>query len=177
MATRRFSAQPTTVIRELQAAMRKMGASSLKVNQDIFTGEAEIVFDRAGRRYVFRCKKWKDSADNLRAAQLSIGYLHRALEEYGTTSTDSPLKNGQADPFQQFFAGFEALPDDSVLMLGDGSSPWWEVLGVAKAATKRDVMTAYRALARVHHPDTGGDVEQFKKLRRAYEQALQQVAA
>ncbi|MGE3267108.1 MAG: DnaJ domain-containing protein [Chloroflexota bacterium] len=175
MAGRRFSANEGTIYRDLQATLRKMGASSLRVGQNFETGEYEITFDRGGRRYVFRCNRWKHPLDNLRAAQRSITLLHQALEEYGTTSSERDLNKQQADPFDQFFAGFEALPDDTVLMLGSGRSSWWEVLGVSQGAAKAEIIAAFRSLARVHHPDAGGNAEDFKRVRSAYEAGLKAV--
>jgi hypothetical protein len=131
--------------------------------------KAEITFDRAGKRYVVRCAKWANHLDNLRAAERTIFYLYRAIAEYGAETNEKAF----AAAVDQFFAGFEALPDDSVLMLGDGkSAPWWDVLGVKKEATKAEIISAFRALARVHHPDAGGDAVTFKRLRTAYEEAL-----
>ncbi|MCB0191916.1 MAG: DnaJ domain-containing protein [Anaerolineae bacterium] len=145
-----------------------MDATSLKISQDIFEGTAEIVFDRSGQRYVFRCSKYDDALDNLRAAQLTITYLWRALEEYGVSSETHTLDQ----VFVQFFLGFAATPDDTALLLGSGSEAWWQVLGVEQDAGLAAVRNAYRALARRHHPDAGGDPEEFQRLRRAYEQAL-----
>lgn len=175
MPVRRFSANEGTVYRDLQSTLKKMGASSLRVGQDFGTGEYEITFDRSSRRYVFRCARWKHPLDNLRAAQRSISLLYQALEEYGTTSSEQDLKKGQSDPFDQFFAGFEALPDDTVLMLGSGRANWWEILGVAQGAKKAEIISAYRALARVHHPDAGGNTDDFKRVRAAYEAGLKAV--
>ena len=89
---RRFSAQPKTIQRDLRKVVNAMSATSLKISQDIFEGTAEIVFDRSGQRYVFRCHKYEDAMDNLRAAQLTITYLWRALEEYGVTSETQTLR-------------------------------------------------------------------------------------
>jgi DnaJ-domain-containing protein 1 len=166
---RRFSAQPSTIQRDLRRVIEQMGATSLHVSQDIFQGTAEIIFDRGGRRYVFRCDKYGDPLDNLRAAQLTITYLWRALEEYGVTSEEQALERS----FAQFFLGFEAVPDDTVLLLGSGRDEWWEILGVDPNADRQAVVNAYRALAKIHHPDTGGDPGDFKRLREAYDQALQ----
>ena len=165
---RRFSAQPKTIQRDLRKVINAMGATSLKISQDIFEGTAEIVFDRSGQRYVFRCHKYDDALDNLRAAQLTITYLWRALEEYGVTSETHTLDQ----VFAQFFLGFAATPDDTVLLLGSGSEAWWQVLGVEQDASLTAVRNAYRALARRHHPDAGGNSEEFKRLRRAYEAAV-----
>ena len=172
MASRRFSANESTIYRDLKSTLRRMGATSLRVGQDFQTGEYEIVFDRAGKRYVFRCNRWKHPLDNLRAAQRSISLLFQALEEYGTTSSEQDLRRPQADPFEQFFAGFEALPDDTVLMLGTGRAAWWDVLGVSQSASRAEVISAFRSLARVHHPDAGGHADDFKRVRAAYDAGL-----
>lgn len=45
----------------------------------------------------------------------------------------------------------------------------YDVLGVDKKATSSQIKKAYHALARVEHPDKGGDPEKFKKIQAAYE--------
>ena len=39
---------------------------------------------------------------------------------------------------------------------------YYEILGVEKNATQREIKKAWRKLARQHHPDRGGDPEKFK---------------
>ncbi|MCB0164263.1 MAG: DnaJ domain-containing protein [Anaerolineae bacterium] len=90
------------------------------------------------------------------------------MEEYGVTSEAQTLDQ----VFGQFFLGFAATPDDTVLLLGSGSEAWWQVLGVEQDAGLTAARNAYRALARRHHPDAGGDPEEFQRLRRAYEAAV-----
>lgn len=176
MPARRFEAKETTVYRDLQNSMKRLGASSLRVGQrDLLNPKdvkAEIQFDRAGKRYVVRCAKWVNFLDNLRAAERTIFYLYRAISEYGAETNEKSF----AAAVDQFFAGFEALPDDTVLMLGSGRQDWWEVLGVQSTATKPEIISAFRALARVHHPDAGGDAGTFKRLRQAYETGLASVS-
>ena len=43
------------------------------------------------------------------------------------------------------------------------------VLGLDHDATTADVRRAYRAAAKIHHPDKGGDGELFKEILNAYE--------
>jgi DnaJ-class molecular chaperone len=45
----------------------------------------------------------------------------------------------------------------------------YDILGLAKGASDDDVKKAYRKLAMKHHPDKGGDPEQFKKIQGAYD--------
>ena len=155
-------------MRDLQRIMTQLKASSLKINQDVMTGLVEVVFDRNGKRFKMTSDTWSDSVDNLRAIGLTISYLYRAREAYGVKIEESKFDQ----IFDQLFGGFIATPDDTVLMLGDGSGEWWTVLGVESTADKRAIQNAYRALAKVHHPDSGGDAETFRRLRVAYDKGM-----
>jgi curved DNA-binding protein len=46
---------------------------------------------------------------------------------------------------------------------------YYKILGVHRGATEDEIKKAYRKLAMTHHPDRGGDEEQFKKIKEAYE--------
>ena len=45
----------------------------------------------------------------------------------------------------------------------------YETLGVSKAASSKEIKTAYRKLAMKNHPDRGGDEEVFKRITGAYD--------
>jgi DnaJ-domain-containing protein 1 len=51
------------------------------------------------------------------------------------------------------------------------------VLGLRWPCTLEEVKTAYRALAKQHHPDRSGDPEVFKKVLAAYERVLKALQA
>lgn len=164
---RRFSAQESTIKRELMNTMRKVNATSLKIEMDEFTGEVKVVFDRNKRRYTKSCSKWENSLDNLRAIGLSIEYLYRAIEVYGVSSEEEEFNK----MFESVFLGYEATPDDTVLMI-ENRSKWYDILGVSQDANKITIINAFKALAKVHHPDAGGDSKTFVRLRKAYEEGL-----
>ena len=169
MSKPRFKAQEQTVTNNLINTMKKMKATNLKVNRDLLKGDVDIIFDRGGKRYVFRCSTYDLQLDNYRASQLCIEYLYRALEAYGVSSTEEGLFDRV---FDNFFLGWEARPDDDVLMIGDQSA-WYEILGVKPDAEKKVVINAYKSLAKIHHPDAGGEKETFIKLRKAYEEGME----
>lgn len=166
---RRFSAQESTVKKELRGTMNKIDATSLKIEMDEFNGEVKVVFDRNGKRYTKTCNRWENSLDNLRAIQLSIEYLYRALEVYGVESEED-----FNELFNTMFIGLEATPDDSVLLIGHQTN-WWEILGIKKESSKKEVINAFKSLARIHHPDVGGDKDMFQKVRKAYEKGLSSI--
>ena len=49
------------------------------------------------------------------------------------------------------------------------SKDYYKILGVDKNATDTDIKSAFRALAREHHPDKGGSAEKFKEINEAYQ--------
>ena len=47
---------------------------------------------------------------------------------------------------------------------------YYKVLGVSSKATAKEITSAYRKLAKKHHPDTNpGHEEQFKEISAAYD--------
>ncbi|PID70698.1 molecular chaperone DnaJ [bacterium DOLZORAL124_38_8] len=49
------------------------------------------------------------------------------------------------------------------------SENYYDILGVKKDASKAEIKKAFRAAAKKHHPDKGGDADTFKKINQAYE--------
>lgn len=167
---RYFKVQEPAIMRDLVATMKRMGATNLNIPVNHLKPEikATIVFDRKGKRYEFTCSKYGHRLDNMRAAQLAIDYLWKALEAYGVSSSSKTFD----DAFGQVFGGFEPEPDSSTLKITAGE--WWDILGVDRSATADDIKTAWRAMARRLHPDVGGDAEQFKRLNDAYQKAMKE---
>ncbi len=47
----------------------------------------------------------------------------------------------------------------------------YEVLGITRDASEKEIKTAYRKMASKHHPDKeGGDVQMFQKIQAAYDE-------
>ena len=52
----------------------------------------------------------------------------------------------------------------------------WHVFNLdSKTATKEDVKTSFRNLAKVHHPDAGGDARVFERLQKMRDSVLAQM--
>ncbi len=70
------------------------------------------------------------------------------------------------NPFQEERQSFffeEDLEADSE------SARNYSILGIKRSASQEDIKNAFRQKARETHPDKGGDEEEFKKVREAYE--------
>lgn len=94
-------------------------------------------------------------ADNLAAIAATLSAM-RAIE-----------RHGGAEILDRAFEGFAALP-----AAGQTSAVgWWNVLNIARDADEADLKASFRTLARKHHPDLGGDAEQFVIVQKAYEAA------
>ena len=49
----------------------------------------------------------------------------------------------------------------------------YDILGIHEGATKKEIQEAFRKLALKHHSDRGGNAEEFKKIKQAYEDLKQ----
>jgi hypothetical protein len=80
-------------------------------------------------------------------------------------------RHGGAEVMERQFLGFAALPEKA-------SQPWREVLGVTLAQpTLAHIEDRFRALAQVHHPDRGGNRDDFEKIVQARDAAKLEVAS
>lgn len=126
-----------------------LGATVRQLKQGLRDGsKASLLVDAA-------FALWKEEA----VAKLSGDPLV-ALKELREAVTDSALKDFNFGSFADAFLG--SIRD------GQRKADARRTLGVADEADADAIKAAYRRLARVHHPDAGGDAEQFSKVAAAY---------
>lgn len=106
----------------------------------------------------FACDAYRKIEENAYAIAKTIEAL-RGIERWGAS-----------DMMERAFRGFAALADGS-------KRPWREVLGVTiPNPGVLDVEEAFRKLARIHHPDTGGDTSRFQELVSARDEAKKEIS-
>lgn len=102
--------------------------------------------------------RYRRVADNLAAVAATLEAM-RAIE-----------RHGGAEILNRAFLGFAALPEKA-------SQPWREVLGIEGTPTLELIESRFRALVKVHHPDSGGNTDDFMKLQQAREAARMELAS
>ena len=68
--------------------------------------------------------------------------------------------------FEDFF--FDEGPREFPVAQEEEEDPF-KVLGLKRSASDEDIKTKYRELILVHHPDKGGDHEEFIRIQEAYD--------
>jgi hypothetical protein len=129
----------TTAIRQLTKGLKDTSKVSLLVQASFLLWKEEAVAKLNGDPLAALTEL---TAAALEAMAPAIAYAQSQMPNFG------------------FFAGF----------FGESRKAQARVaLGVSDDADADAIKRAYRNLARVHHPDAGGDAEQFNRVAAAYE--------
>jgi len=130
-------------------------------NQRVSETGVAVYFLMSGKQMSFACDRWDRLADNVYAIGKTIEAL-RGIARWGT-----------GDMQQAAFSGFAALPPPAAT---EPVRPWWEVLQVGRHAPLTVIEAAFRALAKVTHPDVpGGSDKAMQELNRAWVDAKSEV--
>lgn len=155
----------------LEAELERLGASnpvlstnvSLRLdgrprsNEEPSDPGAATYFSFRGKATVLACDKYTTVADNIAAIAAHIDALRR-VERYGVGTIEQAL------------AGYKALPADT-------AANWRAVFGFSADSTPtvEQVDSAYKAAARVKHPDIGGTDIEMAHVNRARDYALMEL--
>ncbi len=80
---------------------------------------------------------------------------YRDYERFFSATEDSI-----SELLESFWAKFNAYEEKDIA---------YKILGVESGSSLREINEAYRNLISLHHPDKGGDAEEFIKIRQAFE--------
>lgn len=98
----------------------------------------------------------------------NVQAIHHIIEARRTE-----LRHGGMNVVRQTFRGFTALPAPA----GQERGWWKKVLGLGDQGhvLPADIRKAFNELAKLHHPDKGGDAEAFQRLCAARDAGLVEV--
>lgn len=165
-----------STIRGLREQLRLMGAEQVVISSNVpiradgmpYADAARrriddpgvaIYFRRRGRPFAMARDAYERPEHNLRSLTLAIEAL-RQLERHGGGTM-----------LEKAFEGFTALPAPGA------KRPWREALTIGGQVpmTLSAAETAYRQLARAHHPDNGGSHERMAELNAAIAEARREL--
>jgi hypothetical protein len=115
-----------------------------------------VYFTVDNKGMVLCCDRWDSLEANLKALTLSVDAM-RGLNRWGVSQI-----------MERAFMGFKALPEKAA------SFPWWEVLGISRQCSKKEVIAGYKRQSKLHHPSRGGEPHKWKELQDAYAEGLKQ---
>ena len=132
---------------------------------------AAVYFQLNGKKKVLACDKYQTVGENLYAIGLTIEAT-RGIERWGSVTTE------------QAFAGYVALQEKTedncweVLCMPPIQWKSQPVLPQAREVAQIAIMEAWRRKVKLAHPDVlGGSSEEFDRINRAKDMALQLIGA
>jgi hypothetical protein len=146
----------TQVILSTNIPLRQDGLPYSNRKQPDDPGVA-VYFQLNKKPMVLACDTWDRVIDNVWAIAKHIDAM-RGQQRWGVGT------------LEQAFMGYQALPD------AERVKPWWEVLGVSQSAKWDEAKAAFRDAAKKHHPDVGGERQQWDRIQQAYDQAFRDLS-
>lgn len=157
-----FKTDTAAALKNLRKQLDLMGAKNVLLSSNYTLGldnpkEPGVCayFDYDGMNLAIPCDRWAKISHNIQAIALTVEAM-RGMERWGAKHM-----------IRAMFTGFRLLPG-----VGETGAAWWVVLGVAQNAGQEEIKEAYRSAAKKHHPDVGGDLELFRAINEAYNQAI-----
>lgn len=161
----KFKATLAGALKNVQDSLRMFSSDSRKKLEDlIISSNVTLGAQRPGDPGVAVWFTWDGlsvciAVDRYSTVEANLQAIHHILE-----ARRIELRHGTLALVRATFTGFRALPSPP-------GEQWWTILGVKADVARQEIDAAYRALRSKHHPDKGGDPEQFQRVQRAYEAA------
>lgn len=161
----KFKATLAGALKNVQDSLRLFAADSRRKLEDlIISSNVTLGAQRPADPGVAVWFTWDGlsvciAVDRYSSVEANLQAIHHIIE-----ARRVELRHGTLALVRATFTGFRALPSPP-------GEQWWAILGVHESASRTEIDTAYRTLRSKHHPDKGGDPDQFQRVQRAYEQA------
>lgn len=166
----RFNASLPAALRNVRDSLRLFSADSAKaitglvLSSNVSLGDetpddpgVAVWFTWDGLQICIPVDRYTKPQENLQA-------IHHIIEARRTE-----LRHGTLQLVRASFAGFKALP------AAEPAKGWWETLRLFPEATLEEAEEAYRRLAKIHHPDAGGNADKMAALNKAIETARREL--
>lgn len=127
-----------------------IGARGYPLTDRRVGGPVALRYQRGESAFTIAICEYQTHEENLWAIAKTLEAL-RTIERH---AGDSVARQAET--------GFAALPPSG--------RPWWDVLGVSRDAEPSVVQAAYKALAKLRHPDLGGSDSAMAELNAAMDQ-------
>lgn len=114
-----------------------------------------IYFVHKEQNVVICCDQYEYPWENMYALAKGIEAL-RGMDRWGVSEF-----------MERAFTGFKALPESV-----EPNVAWNDVLGINLSSGESEIKSAYRKLAQIHHPDSGGTAAMFDRITKAYQQGI-----
>lgn len=161
MSSRKQYADPAYYEGKLARVMERMGAD--EYNHDFSRHGCWVEFRYKGNLYRFdhSVEKARENGVDLTYGSDAFAQVVLALEDLTRI-----IERGIYD-LSTWVAGMKYLPEAAQV------PPCFRVLGFeTMPGSAAEVRARYRTLSKQHHPDTGGDPDNFEAIKRAAEHAL-----
>lgn len=146
------------VVLSTNIPLRQDGLPYASFNLDRMEDQGAAIYFQLNKKPIaVACDKWWRVHENVQALSKTIEAL-RGIERWGASEL-----------MHRAFDGFIALPPPSGAPV---KNHWTVVLGVQANATREQIEMAYRARAKICHPDMGGNAAIMAEINRARDEAL-----
>ncbi|MEG1687679.1 MAG: J domain-containing protein [Angelakisella sp.] len=149
--------------KKLQGIMERFGVD--EYNYDWTRQDCFIEFRLKGQYYRFEhsIKKAKDTGQNIQWVSDLFAQLVLTLEDIARMSERGIYE------LSSWIEGMKALPPAKQM------PECFKVMGFADVPTKDELSKRYKQLAKVTHPDTGGNADDFMMYKDNYEKCIKQM--
>lgn len=149
---------------ELSANFSRNAGRAQTIRLEVMKRENQAVclrFNIGDQLFVMPMDGYTEAAQNIAGLAAHIEAT-RAIERHGVATVSQVLNN------------FAALPPRSGAAAIKPKRPWHDVLGILPESTLGVAEAVFRELVKLHHPDHGGDPENYREINEAIREAREE---